>query len=287
MKFLYLTLNWLFGLFFILVGLIIFLAESPLAGIPLILIAAILLPPTRKFFTQKAKKELSVKARAITISLLFIAFGMFAVQSQNRKNQEAIRQAQEVQTRIENFNKNRTEIISSIRNLILEKDFNTAASQSSRYLFSNDPELQKINAEAKKELVAIQEVEKRKQLLTESASASAKSDKSIPRLSYKVQAMAATKLDVSWSKSGFGSVMMVNFTITNDSDLKIKDIKIRCTHYSQSGTKIDQNTSTIYEIIEDHSKKIISDFNMGFIHTQVHSTRCEIRDLVIASIISR
>ena len=81
--------------------------------------------------------------------------------------------------------------------------------------------------------------------------------------------------------------MMANFIITNNSDLKIKDIEIRCIHYAPSGTKIDQNNRTIYETVEEHSTKTVSDFNMGFIHTQAQNTRCEIHDLVIASIISR
>ena len=98
----------------------------------------------------------------------------------------------------------------------------------------------------------------------------------------KDKAMRAIKLDFKWSKSGFDNVMMADFTIINPSNYKIKDIEITCTHYAKSGTKIDSNKRTIYDVVPAKGKKIFKDFNMGFIHSQAHSSACECTDLKVA-----
>jgi len=89
------------------------------------------------------------------------------------------------------------------------------------------------------------------------------------------------KLDFSWGKEGFGNVMIANFTIHNNGSQDVKDIKIKCTHSAASGTVIDENTQTIYELFKAKSKKTIRNFNMGFIHSQASKSGCEIVDLTV------
>lgn len=86
------------------------------------------------------------------------------------------------------------------------------------------------------------------------------------------------KLDFSWRKEGFGSVMEADFKITNNSEEDIKDIEIQCVHYAISGTKIDSNNRTIYEVIQANSKRSFKNFNMGFIHEQADSSSCYINN---------
>lgn len=85
--------------------------------------------------------------------------------------------------------------------------------------------------------------------------------------------------DYKWGKSGFDMVMEVDFTFTNRSPYPAKDITVTCTHFAPSGTEIDSNTRTIYEVIPANGKKIVKKFNMGFIDTQATSTTCKIDDL--------
>ena len=85
----------------------------------------------------------------------------------------------------------------------------------------------------------------------------------------------------SWSKGGFDNVMLANFTIKNPTKYPVKDITVTCTHSAPSGTEIDSNTRTIYESVQPKAQKRIRDFNMGFIHTQAQTTRCEIKELVV------
>lgn len=95
----------------------------------------------------------------------------------------------------------------------------------------------------------------------------------------KQYAISAAIMNYKWRKSAGGNVMQADFTILNQSDNAIKDVKITCTHYAKSGTKIDSNTRTIYEIFPAKKSKTVKDFNMGFIHSQANSTSCEIVDL--------
>jgi hypothetical protein len=46
------------------------------------------------------------------------------------------------------------------------------------------------------------------------------------------------ELDFEWSKGGFGSVMLANFTVTNKSDHTFKDFTVKCIHSAPSGTLI-------------------------------------------------
>lgn len=85
----------------------------------------------------------------------------------------------------------------------------------------------------------------------------------------------------SWSKGGFDSIMMLDFKVTNKSNYSIKDFVIECTSSSNSGTKIDFNKKTVYEIVKAGQTKKMNDFSMGFIHSQATKSFCEITDFEI------
>jgi hypothetical protein len=80
----------------------------------------------------------------------------------------------------------------------------------------------------------------------------------------------------SWDRSGFDTIMMLNFSVRNDHDYAVKDIVIRCTHRAKSGTMIDENTRTLYQQIPAHGSVSQYNFNMGFIHSQVDRSTCKV-----------
>lgn len=175
MKYVYLALNWVFGVLFLLAGTLS-LVESPLAGLCLIAAAVLLLPPVRNFVYSKTNQEFPVKARAVSIFVLFMAFGFFAGQAQEQKEQElAAQNAQEKaekaaqlrQENIDHFEANREKIIASIDKAISDEDYQEAISQSNKYLVSGDKELEQLNAQAKNKLAAIQKANKTEKLLAE------------------------------------------------------------------------------------------------------------------------
>lgn len=83
------------------------------------------------------------------------------------------------------------------------------------------------------------------------------------------------RLWYQWWKEG-GSLMQGNFVVYNDNDHDIKDVEISCVHFGNSGTEIDRNTRTIYEVIPAGERKGVSGFNMGFIHSQAARSSCSI-----------
>jgi PAS domain S-box-containing protein len=98
-----------------------------------------------------------------------------------------------------------------------------------------------------------------------------------------------TKLvDFTWEKGGFGTVMMANFTIRNDSPVDVGDFKIRCQHHDPNGVVLDQNSGTAYGIAKAHSTTRIANINMGLLNSQSGTSRttktaCEILSLKLAS----
>lgn len=99
--------------------------------------------------------------------------------------------------------------------------------------------------------------------------------------SRKAEVMRAVRLDFQWRKGAFDTVMEAKFTITNPTEYAIRDIEITCVHFAPSGTRIDSHQGTIYERIKPRGRKVIRNFNMGFIHSQAKSSGCTITDLVI------
>jgi hypothetical protein len=85
----------------------------------------------------------------------------------------------------------------------------------------------------------------------------------------------------SWRKDAFGTAMVADFTVHNPTEYRFKDFEITCTHSAPSGTVIDFNTETIYEIVEPRSVKRMPNVDMGFIHNQAVRSVCKMTDLVV------
>lgn len=88
-------------------------------------------------------------------------------------------------------------------------------------------------------------------------------------------------LDVSidnlkWRRGGFGGVAIATFTMENPNDFQVKDIVIVCDFFGSSGTKINTAEQIVYQAIDAHKKKIVSDFNLGFINSQASAGNCEV-----------
>ncbi len=98
----------------------------------------------------------------------------------------------------------------------------------------------------------------------------------------KSQAVSKIELkNLRWGKGGFGNVMEVSVTLINNGQRDVKDIELKCEHFSNSGTRIDSNKRVIYEIIPAGKSKTIKEFNMGLIHNQATKTGCHVSDLAL------
>lgn len=95
-----------------------------------------------------------------------------------------------------------------------------------------------------------------------------------PELDYR-SLLTISKFE--WRKGGFKSVMIANFHFKNTGKRTAKDIKILCTGYGNSGTVIDNNIVTVYELVKPGKTKKV-EVNVGFIRSQVASASCSIVD---------
>jgi hypothetical protein len=84
----------------------------------------------------------------------------------------------------------------------------------------------------------------------------------------------------SWSKSGFGTVMMYDFSVTNSADAPMKDLRLECTTYGASGTKLNTLEYTLYEKIPEGKTRTFRDLNIGFIDGQSTGAECSITSAV-------
>jgi hypothetical protein len=103
-----------------------------------------------------------------------------------------------------------------------------------------------------------------------------------PPSSEEVAARNVEIVNFDWYKGGLDNVMLADFTIMNSNDFPVKDITIRCTHAANSGTEIDRNIHTIYEVVKPKKRRSFRKVNMGFIHSQATRSSCVIVSAVPA-----
>lgn len=96
----------------------------------------------------------------------------------------------------------------------------------------------------------------------------------------KASVMPQIQLSVIPTTGGFGTVMLGNVTIANNSTRTIKDVVVSCDAFGGSGTKINTLKETIYETFNPKTTKTVKELNFGFIDQQVKSVRCTITDFV-------
>lgn len=84
-----------------------------------------------------------------------------------------------------------------------------------------------------------------------------------------------------WEKVGFDNVAQISAFIVNASDHDVKDVQITCDYYSNSGTKIDKNEKTIFEVVPARQFLVIDKFNIGLINSQATKSKCFVSNLVV------
>lgn len=94
----------------------------------------------------------------------------------------------------------------------------------------------------------------------------------------KEKAWKSIKLvDFEPSREAFRTVLVINVWLKNEGDTAVKDIEIQCRGKAASGTVIDNNRRTLYQVLEpNHSKW--HEISMGFLHSQVSQLTCSITD---------
>lgn len=146
----YLGLNWAFGILFLVLGLFC-LIKSICAGLSLIIVSLILLPPVRRFVYLKMNEKMSTLVRIIYVIALIIVSAVCLSKEESPKKQAVIINNVS-QDKADLFKKNRDQIVASVKNSLQEKDYKLATSQSAAYLTSGDEEIKEMYTTAKNKL---------------------------------------------------------------------------------------------------------------------------------------
>ena len=80
----------------------------------------------------------------------------------------------------------------------------------------------------------------------------------------------------SWQKDGFGTIMMARFVVHNDNPMRLKDIELTCSSSGPSGSIIDTNTRTVFDIVGQKSFLQVNKLNMGFVRSEAVETKCRV-----------
>ncbi len=94
-------------------------------------------------------------------------------------------------------------------------------------------------------------------------------------------ALKEIKLEATWEKSGFGSVLMLDINLKNGSEHTVKDIEITCISIANSGTILGENKKILYEIIPPGDSVQINKVNMGFIDNQTSNESCSVSNAIV------
>lgn len=82
-------------------------------------------------------------------------------------------------------------------------------------------------------------------------------------------------------RGGFGTVMLVDFTLRNESLSDLKDFHITCVGKGRSGSDVNRNSIILYEFVSARRTRTIRDVNMGLVNPQVASTTCTVEEATI------
>jgi hypothetical protein len=95
-------------------------------------------------------------------------------------------------------------------------------------------------------------------------------------------ALLKLKLDFTWKLGGFDNVILATFTVKNQNDFDVKDLRIRCEAFGKSGTRIDRNTRTVFDVVKAKGTKKLPEMNLGFVNAQADKLACDIIDFAKA-----
>jgi len=147
MKSIYLILNWVTGLFFILLGLLFIFFDPFSAGIPFIILSFLFLPPIQKVIIEKTKKNLSITVKALSIVMSFIlSMTLFTLDMSDKAEASMAKQNQ-----INEFTQNKQQIIDSLQKNFEAKNYHTVISEIDKHTkVINDQDLNLLRVKAEK-----------------------------------------------------------------------------------------------------------------------------------------
>lgn len=86
--------------------------------------------------------------------------------------------------------------------------------------------------------------------------------------------------EFTWTRAGFGVVLVASFKLANPLVFAVKDIGIECTVAGASGTPLGSVSKILYQRLPAKSSKQFKDFNVGIINSQAERASCRVVSVV-------
>lgn len=91
-------------------------------------------------------------------------------------------------------------------------------------------------------------------------------------------AFAEPKVHVVTQKwvNGYGVANVADITVKNDNPFAVKDITVACTMYGRSGTAIQRQTKTIFDIVPAKATRNFRGITIGIYNSQSDHGGCKV-----------
>jgi len=98
-----------------------------------------------------------------------------------------------------------------------------------------------------------------------------------PQSSVPVQRASLENVDlkVSWRKTST-NMMIATIAVTNRNNYEVKDFNVECAMYTPGGAALGEARRTVYDVVPARTDRTFRDFNMGTIHGQANTARCNV-----------
>ncbi|WGD55991.1 hypothetical protein QA641_20095 [Bradyrhizobium sp. CB1650] len=96
------------------------------------------------------------------------------------------------------------------------------------------------------------------------------------------QAPASVELDrlrissQTWRRGGLGSKALVTFTLRNDNDYAVRDLKIVCAFTRRDGSHLTDRSRLLLETVSMNSRKTFVRIPVGVINVNADQTKCSV-----------
>ena len=80
----------------------------------------------------------------------------------------------------------------------------------------------------------------------------------------------------TWRRAGLGSKAVVTFTVRNDNDYAVKDIKIACAFTRRDGSHLTDRSRVLTDTVGMKSRKTFARVPIGFVNVNADQAKCSL-----------
>ncbi len=97
----------------------------------------------------------------------------------------------------------------------------------------------------------------------------------------RAEAIRYIDFKYSWNKSGIGTPMRMDVTLTNRGEFDVMSIMIVCEHRSPAGAVLDANSGIYWGTVKALETIKINNLDLGLIRVDAPAVDCRVKDLAV------